>query len=63
MIVVCARESPRSPIIHEITKAEFVAQIPAHAEDDDFTVEISPLKSSSMFGRPIISIIRPICRR
>jgi len=34
MIVVRARE-------HEITKAEFVAQIPAHAEDDYFAIEMA----------------------
>ena len=27
--------------LHEITKAEFVAQIPAHAEDDYFAIEMA----------------------
>ena len=30
--------------LHEITKAELVAQIPAHAEDDNFTVEMAPFE-------------------
>jgi hypothetical protein len=42
MIVVCARESPTfGHHLHEITKAEFVAQIPAHAEDDYFAIEMA----------------------
>ena len=45
MIVVCARESPAfAHHLHEITKAELVAQIPAHAEDDNFTVEMAPFE-------------------
>src|SRR6202795_4817022 len=30
--------------LHEITKAEFVAQIPAHAEDDYFAIEMAALE-------------------
>ena len=30
--------------LDEITKAELVAQIPAHAEDDNFTVEMAPFE-------------------
>ena len=49
MIVVCARENPRSAIIDDITKAELVAQIPAHAEHDDLWSKCRPLKSPSIF--------------
>src|SRR5271169_5220277 len=45
MIVVCARESPRSAIISTRSrKLSLVAQIPAHAEDDYFAIEMAALE-------------------
>ena len=45
MIVVCASESP----LDEIAKAEFVSQIPAHAEHDDLLVKVPALEESVHF--------------
>src|SRR5580692_11668086 len=49
MIVVCARESPRSAIISARSRAELVSQIPAHAEHDDLLVKVSALEESVHF--------------
>lgn len=48
--------------LDEVAKAELVAEIPAHTEDDDFTIEMATLKSSPIFSALVSSIIRPICR-
>jgi hypothetical protein len=50
--------------LHEIMKAEFVAQIPAHAEDDYFAIEMAAFeefvhqpKGSSMAFRPLLQFV------
>jgi hypothetical protein len=38
--------------LDEIPKAEFVPQIPTHAEHDDLSVEMAAFERSSMFNMP-----------
>ena len=67
MIVVCAREKPTfGHHLDEITKVEFIAQIPAHTEDAWKMISRSkwrPLKRASMFNMPGQFHRGTICRR
>jgi hypothetical protein len=40
MIVVCAIDRPLGHHFHQVAQTEFEPKIPAHAQDDDFAVEV-----------------------
>jgi len=41
MIVVCAIDSRARHHLHQVAQTELEAKIPAHAQDDDFAVEVA----------------------
>jgi len=41
MMVVCAIDSHH---LHQVSKAKLESKIPAHAQDDDFAVEVPTLE-------------------
>ena len=66
MIVVCARSNPRSAIIStRISETELEPQIPAHAQDDNFPLEMATLEkfinALHKNARSLTAPLRAIC--
>src|SRR5260221_14281154 len=41
------RQAPRGHHLHPVSQAQLESKIPAHAQDDDLAVEVSPLRRSA----------------